>query len=169
MSNIVEIPFDYDEDYQNIATSLALRTYTNNVSLFFEFSISKNIRFFQPFMSIKFIQNFCYNLTELDLVLNLSDLPDNVADLFGNGVMTVTNSTKQNEKGENLGEIIPVTDFIFIGGFEFVMKIFRLGIEGSFGCFSKKGMLTLGMCFQVEQKNFKKYQAKQREKNADQK
>ena len=128
-------------------------------------SMSKKIKIFQPFINLKFIQNIQYNLTKFELLVDTTDLDASAKSFFEDGVFQISNSEKQNKKGEDVGVIIPVTDFVLSGGFELVFKIFRMGIEGSFGTFSKTGMLTLGLRFHVEKSHIDVLKEKRKAKN----
>lgn len=151
----ITIAFDATND---IETSLSFESEYNNLSLYFDFSISKKFIFFQPFISFKFIQTVSHNLTAIGVAFDLSNASTDLkSTIQGIDSFELSNMTgKDDLTGNDIGVVYPFTDVVISTGFEFVMKIFRLGLEGSYGVVSKTGSITMGMRFQVESYQFDK-------------
>ena len=98
---------------------------------------------------MKFVQTINHNVTKVHIGLDLDDATDEARETYEKKI-EVSNVKKIDDYNNEIGIVIPVTDFIISLGFEFVIKIFRLGLEGSFSVASQTGMITLGMRFQLE-------------------
>ena len=138
-----------DESNDAIKSTVGFGAHNNNVSIYFDFSVSKRFLFFQPFFSMKFVQTINHNVTKVHIGLDLDDATDEARETYEKEI-EVSNVKKIDDYNNEIGIVIPVTDFIISLGFEFVIKIFRLGLEGSFSVASQTGMITLGMRFQLE-------------------
>lgn len=144
-----------DSANDQVDSEIGFASHFYNTSFFFDLTISKKLKIFQPYINLKFVQTIDYNVSTMTITLDRSDMDSNGKELYGDGIFEITN-VKEDDNGNELGKITPVTDFIVATGFEFVMKIFRLGIEGAYGVVSQKGMVTLGLRFHVEDNNIAK-------------
>lgn len=144
------------DNSNDLKSDIVFKTKGDISTFYFDFTISKNFIFFQPFLNLKFTQTIHHNITSIGLELDMSNATQEAKDNFGNGKVSVNNVTKQDAFGNNIGVIIPVTDFIVSTGFEFVMGVYRMGLSGSYGLVSQKGMVNLSIRFQAEKERFKK-------------
>ncbi|MBN2544223.1 MAG: hypothetical protein JXB50_00400 [Spirochaetes bacterium] len=148
-----------DEFNPSIPATMGFYSQNSNTSIFFDFAISKRILFFQPFAGFKFVQTISYNLTKFTVNLDLSDATAEAKTTYKEEII-ISNKSGYDASLNEIGRTIPVTDFIISLGFEFIIKIFRFGVEASFAAASQTGMLTLGMRFQVEDWQFAKLKKK---------
>jgi len=125
-------------------------------TFYFDFTVSKTFIFFQPFVNVKFTQSINHNITKFNLLIDMSNATQEAKDNYGGGKIGVNNISKKDQYGNEVGSIIPVSDFILSTGFEFVMGIYRMGFAGSYGLVSQTGMISLNIRFQLEKDNFKK-------------
>lgn len=149
-----------DSNNSAIPAYIGYDTHFFNPTFYFDFTLSKRIRFFQPYLNLKFSQTISYNVTRFNLRLSTDSMDALARSLYGDGIFQLDNLNRTDLFGTPYGTITPVPDFIISTGFEFIIKIFRLGLEGSFGTVSQKGMVTLSMRFQMEKENFEKIKAK---------
>ncbi|OHD16858.1 MAG: hypothetical protein A2086_12375 [Spirochaetes bacterium GWD1_27_9] len=140
-----------DPSNDSIPANIGFNTHNYNMGFFFEFTISKKFIFFEPFVNLKFIQTFNYSLTKINLELDFTNATQSAKDAYQGGNFEINNLDSNKN-----GVITPVTDFVVATGFEFVMSIYRMGIEGGFGLVSQKGYVTLDIKFQVEKSDFDK-------------
>lgn len=145
-----------DSTNPDIPATIGFKTHHYTTSFFFDFSISKSIKFFQPFASMKFVQTVNHNITKINVNLDMSKATSSAQTLYGDGKFTASNVVSTDDYGNETGSIVPVSDFVLSAGFEFIITIFRFGFESSVGLVSQKGMLTLSMRFQVEKADFEK-------------
>lgn len=148
-----------DESNDSIPAHVGFTTHSNSASFYFDFSISKRFMFFQPYLSLRFVQTVSHNITKFIIDMDLKDATQQAKDTYSKHV-EVSNVSKVSSNNVQTGAIIPVTDFIISTGFEFIINIFRLGMEGSFSMASQTGMVTLGMRFHVEDWKIKKMKSK---------
>jgi len=147
--NIPMGSLNLDESNDAIPATVGFSSHSNNFSFYFDFSISKRFMFFQPYISLRFVQSVNHNVTKFIVNMDLDDATPEAKDTYAKTV-EISNIVKINNLNNPTKIVIPVTDFIISTGFEFIMGIFRMGIEGSFSMASQTGMVTLGMRFHVE-------------------
>lgn len=143
-----------DESNDQIPSKLGFYSQNDNTSFYFDFSISKKISFFQPFASFRFVQTISHNLSKITVLIDLDNATEDAKDTYAEKVI-ISNKTDTDRYGNEIGKIIPVTDFILTAGFEFIIFIYRLGCEASFALASQSALITVGMRFQVEDYQFK--------------
>jgi hypothetical protein len=145
-----------DSSNLSIPATVGFKSHSYVTGFMLDFNISKNLGgWFEPFGGVKFTQSIFYNVTEVTLNLDLTGASPEARTLYGgsssadSSSYTISNQTA-DANGNLTGVLFPVTDFILSGGFEFVMKLFRMGLEFSYGTFSQKGMVSLSMRIQAE-------------------
>jgi len=148
-----------DSNNTSIPSTIGFYSQNNNTSIYFDFAISKRLLFFQPFAGFKFVQTISHNLTKFTVNFDLSDATVEALNTYKDEVV-ISNKTGYDSLLNEIGKIIPVTDFIISLGFEFIIKIFRFGFQADFAAASQTGMLTLGMRFHVEDWQFAKLKKK---------
>lgn len=148
-----------DPSNESIPCALGFFLRNDNTSFYFDFAISKRISFFQPFASLRFVQTVSHNLTKIVVLLDLDEATPDAKNTYAEEIV-VSNKTNIDSYGNEIGIVIPVTDFIINAGFEFIIKIFRIGAEASYGFVSKSALITLGMRFQVEDYQFNEFKKK---------
>lgn len=149
-----------DSNNSTIPAYIAYDTHFFSPTFYFDFTLSKRIKFFEPYLNLKFSQTISYNITRFSLRLSTDQMDALARSLYGDGLFQLDNLNQTDLFGNPYGIVTPVPDFIISTGFEFIIKIFRLGMEGSFGAVSQKGMVTLSMRFQVEKEHFEKIKQK---------
>jgi hypothetical protein len=142
---------ELDETDDAIPISMNFNNRNNNTSISLEFSISKRLKFFQPFFTMRLVQTVTHSITSITVNLDLTG-----ATSQNQATFLSTKNISTDSDGDGIGIVIPVTDFILTGGFEFVMAVFRMGLQGSFSVASQTGALMLSMRFQVEDWQFAK-------------
>ncbi len=138
-----------------IPSKMGFYSQNNNTSIYFDFTISKRIKFFQPYAGFKFVETISHNLTRFTVNLDLSNATAEALNTYKEEII-ISNRTSYDAFNNEIGRVIPVTDFIISLGFELIIKIFRFGLQADFAAASQTGMLTLGMRFQVEDWQFAK-------------
>ncbi len=147
----------YDTSNDNISTSIGFNSITNTTSFFIDFTVSKKFVFFEPFVSIKFIQSVNHNLTKYIVKMDLSNATDEFKSVFKEEIV-ISNRKDIDPYGNEIGDVIPSTEFIIATGFEFVIvDMVRLGLEATYGFVSKCGIVSLGMKFQMERFKFQQF------------
>ena len=147
----------YDTSNDNISTSIGFNSITNTTSFFIDFTVSKKFVFFEPFVSIKFIQSVNHNLTKYIVKMDLSNATDEFKSVFKEEIV-ISNRKDIDPYGNEIGDVIPSTEFIIATGFEFVIvDMVRLGLEVTYGFVSKCGIVSLGMKFQMERFKFQQF------------
>ncbi len=146
----------YDNTNDNIPTSIGFNSVTNTTSFFIDFTISKKFVFFEPFISMKLIQSINHNLTKYTVKMDLTNTSSDFKEIFKEEI-TISNRESIDSFGNEIGVVIPSIEFIIATGFEFVIvDMVRLGVEGSFGCVSKCGVVSMSIKFQMEKQKFDK-------------
>jgi hypothetical protein len=146
----------YLDSNNKVPTTLGFYTHNYTTSFYFDFSVSKTIKFFEPFVSVKFVQTVNYNVTKINVSMDMQKADASAKSLYGDGKFTASNLVK-DANGKDVGTVVPVTDFVLTAGFEFIVKIFRFGFESSYGLVSQKGMISLSLRFQVEKADFENF------------
>lgn len=139
----------------NVPAELGLTIKNYTVSFAIDFGISKQIRFFQPFVNLKFVQSVFYNETSFRISLDTSNATGAAQDLYDID-FSISNVRNVDEFGRKYGDIRPVSDFVFSAGFEFVIKTFRIGLECSFSAATQRVMTSAGIRVQLEKTHFRK-------------
>jgi hypothetical protein len=153
----IDLPLLYiDSDNPSVPSTLSFSSKTYVTSFSVDFTISKNFLFFQPFLSMKLTQSINHNITKFNVNIITTGLTSDAQTFFGNGKFEISNVSSIDAFGNELGKIIPSTEFSVSTGFEFVMSIFRLGVSGSYGVVSQKWLVSADMKFQVEKQHFDK-------------
>lgn len=147
----------YDESNDNIKTSIGFNSITNTTSFFVDFTVSKKFVFFEPFVSLKFIQSLNHNLTKFIIKMDLKNATPEFKSIFKEEIV-ISNKKEIDSFGNEIGDIIPSTEFIIATGFEFVIvDIVRFGLEATYGFVSKCGVLSMGMKIQIEKFKFEQF------------
>jgi len=148
----IKIPFDSLKIDSSNDLKAQLNFYTkSDISTFsFDFTVSKTFLFFEPFVNFKFTQSVYHNITKIGLNLDMTSATSTAKSNYGDGKIGVSNIVSKDNFGNDIGLVIPITDFILSTGFEFIIKIYRLGFSASYALVSQKGMLNVSMRFQVE-------------------
>jgi len=147
----------YDNNNKDISTSIGFNSITNTTSFFIDFNVSKKFLFFEPFFSMKFIQSVTHNLTKYIIKMDLSNATTEFKSVFKEEI-TISNKQQTDSFGNDIGEILPSTEFIIAGGFEFVIAdMVRFGLEATYGFVSKCGIVSMGFKLQMERQKFEKF------------
>lgn len=144
-----------DSSNPDVPAKLGFLTKNYTVSFAVDFSISKRIRFFQPFVNLKFVQSVYYNETSFLVSLDTSEATSSAQELYDTD-FSISNTRNVDYFNNRYGDVRAVTDFVFSAGFEFVIKTFRIGLECSFSTATQKVMTTAGIRVQLEKTNLKR-------------
>ncbi len=136
------------DDDSNVDASFGFNSRFQSSIIFLEGAISKKFGAFRPFLNFKLVQTIVYSNSEFFIQLDLSDASQSAKDTYGNGRLSANNLK------DGVGQILPFTDFVITTGFDLVLGIFNMGIQGGYGAVSKRGTVTLSFGFNPDRKTF---------------
>ncbi len=140
--------FDLDTDNKSVPAAFGFNTRFCSTVFYLEAAISKKFMFFRPFLNMKLVQTLVYNESEFYVQLDMTGATGSAKDVYGNGRMSSSNYA------DGTGVIGAYTDFVITTGFDFVMGIFTLGLQGGFSTVTRKGSATLAFGFNPDRAAF---------------